>query len=194
MTFPSRTFIDYQGVIPAEWLNAVDQFCALGGGGGTVVGTLQPVQQFMAGVDFTAGSTNTLTLVDTDFSTKDYFNVYFDSSYQGRDTYSFDQRTQTIIFSSNIPLEVSSVSVDPRGSVSVDHSGSGGAGAADGLRAYLIGDYAELRVYVGTATQVYITGLVGSVKPSGIAGLFQYDPTDTTSEDNGGTIIVRALS
>jgi hypothetical protein len=28
MTFPSRTFIDYQGNIPAEWLNAVDEFCA----------------------------------------------------------------------------------------------------------------------------------------------------------------------
>ena len=28
MIFPSRTFVDYQGNIPAEWLNAVDDFCS----------------------------------------------------------------------------------------------------------------------------------------------------------------------
>lgn len=32
MTFPSRTFVDYQGNIPAEWLNAVDEFCSTSAG------------------------------------------------------------------------------------------------------------------------------------------------------------------
>lgn len=46
-----------------------------------------------------------------------------------------------------------------------------------------IADYTALRNYTGRATQVRITA-------DGIAGLFKYDSTDTTSTDNGGTIIV----
>ena len=46
-----------------------------------------------------------------------------------------------------------------------------------------ISDYAALRNYSGRATQIRITA-------DGIAGFFKYDPTDTTSTDNGGTIIV----
>ena len=46
-----------------------------------------------------------------------------------------------------------------------------------------IADYAALRNYSGRATQVRITA-------DGIAGFFKYDPTDTTSTDNGGTVIV----
>ena len=46
-----------------------------------------------------------------------------------------------------------------------------------------IADYAALRNYTGRATQIRITA-------DGIAGFFKYDSTDTTSTDNGGTIIV----
>lgn len=46
-----------------------------------------------------------------------------------------------------------------------------------------ITDYNELRDYTGTATQIRITD-------PGIEGFFYYDPLDTTSTDNGGTIIV----
>lgn len=53
-------------------------------------------------------------------------------------------------------------------------------------------DYADLRAYTGRAKRIYITGILATVKPSGIAGVFQYDVTDTTSADNGGTIIVGA--
>ena len=51
-------------------------------------------------------------------------------------------------------------------------------------------DYAALRAYTGRATRIYITGLPATAKPAGIAGVFQHAPTDTTSADNGGTIIV----
>lgn len=47
----------------------------------------------------------------------------------------------------------------------------------------MIVDYAALRAYVGSATQVRITS-------NGITGFFYYDASDTTSLDNGGTIIV----
>ena len=48
-----------------------------------------------------------------------------------------------------------------------------------------ITDYTALRNYTGRAKQVRITA-------DDIAGFFKYDPTDTTSIDNGGTIIVDA--
>ena len=53
-------------------------------------------------------------------------------------------------------------------------------------------DYTALRAYTGRANRIYITGPLVTAKPAGIAGVFQYDPTDTTSADNGGTIIVGA--
>lgn len=53
-------------------------------------------------------------------------------------------------------------------------------------------DYAALRAYTGLAKRIYITGLLVTKKPAGIAGVFQYDQTDTTSADNGGTIIAGA--
>ena len=46
-----------------------------------------------------------------------------------------------------------------------------------------VADYTALRNYTGRATQVRITA-------DGIAGFFKYDSTETTSTDNGGTIIV----
>ena len=46
-----------------------------------------------------------------------------------------------------------------------------------------LANYSNLRAYAGAATQVRITD-------PGIAGFFYYDAADTTSADNGGTIIV----
>lgn len=53
-----------------------------------------------------------------------------------------------------------------------------------------LADYVALRAYAGSKTRVYITGALGAAKPAGIAGVFQHDPSDTTSADNGGTVIV----
>ena len=46
-----------------------------------------------------------------------------------------------------------------------------------------LSNYSNLRSYAGAATQVRITD-------PGVDGFFYYDPADTTSADNGGTIIV----
>lgn len=48
-----------------------------------------------------------------------------------------------------------------------------------------LADYAALRAYTGRATGVRIT-------QAGLAGFFQRDDADTTSADNGGTLIVDA--
>lgn len=50
--------------------------------------------------------------------------------------------------------------------------------------------YQALRTYTGLTTRVYVTGLLVTTQPSGIAGVFIVDPTDTTSLDDSGTIIV----
>lgn len=53
----------------------------------------------------------------------------------------------------------------------------------DDLDALQLPDYAALRAYKGPRKSVYVTG-------AGIAGMFVRDDADTTSEDNGGTVIV----
>jgi hypothetical protein len=50
--------------------------------------------------------------------------------------------------------------------------------------------YTALRAYTGDQTRVYVTGYSASATPSGIAGQFIRDDTDTTTADNGGTVIV----
>ena len=61
-----------------------------------------------------------------------------------------------------------------------------GAEAAGGFESY-----AKLRAYTGPATRVTITGVLGT-KNSGIYGIFERNPSDTSSADNGGTVIVDA--
>jgi hypothetical protein len=50
--------------------------------------------------------------------------------------------------------------------------------------------YTALRAYTGVATTLHVTGYLVSSAPSRIAGVFTRDDSDTTSADNGGTIIV----
>ena len=76
------------------------------------------------------------------------------------------------------------------GSSLVGYDGGTVQDVLDGAKS--LQNYAALRAYNGRATRIYITGLLVTAKPAGIAGVFQYDPTDTTSADNGGTIIVGA--
>jgi hypothetical protein len=61
--------------------------------------------------------------------------------------------------------------------------GHGGTTVADRLNALQLADYAALRAYAGSASSAFVYG-------DGIAGLFTRDDADTTSADNGGTIIV----
>lgn len=78
----------------------------------------------------------------------------------------------------------------PSGSSLVGYDGGTVQDVLDGAKS--LQDYTALRAYTGRAKRVYITGLLSTAKPAGIAGTFQHDPTDTASSDNGGTIIVGA--
>lgn len=72
-----------------------------------------------------------------------------------------------------------------------------GGYAAAGFQAILdtsvpLQDYAALRSYDGRATRVRIVGVLGTSAPSGICGEF-VRTSDSTSTDDGGTIIVDVL-
>lgn len=69
------------------------------------------------------------------------------------------------------------------GSASVGYDGGTMRDVADGAKC--LQNYAALRAYTGRATSVRITA-------AGVAGQFERDDSDTTSADNGGTIIVDA--
>lgn len=53
-----------------------------------------------------------------------------------------------------------------------------------------VADYTALRTYNGTEKSIQVTGYLVGVAPSGFAGTFTRDDGDTTSAENGGTIIV----
>ena len=60
------------------------------------------------------------------------------------------------------------------------------------FNALQLADYTALRAYSGMRKSVYVTGYLISAAPSGISGMFIRDDHDTTTADNGGTIIVSA--
>jgi hypothetical protein len=55
-----------------------------------------------------------------------------------------------------------------------------------------LADYAALRAYKGRETTVEITGYLAAKDPSGCAGVFVQSSTDTTTADNGGTVLIDA--
>jgi hypothetical protein len=77
--------------------------------------------------------------------------------------------------------------------VPIVKSGTTQRTTVDAIREFTqFADYTALRAYTGTARSAYVTGFDTSAttSPSGIAGAFTRDDSDTTSADNGGTIIV----
>ena len=64
--------------------------------------------------------------------------------------------------------------------------------ATQALDALQLPDYAALRAYKGPRKSVYVTGVLGTAAPSGIAGMFVLDAADATTADNGGKVIVTA--
>lgn len=68
--------------------------------------------------------------------------------------------------------------------------GFGSTTVKDILDSISLNSYSNLRTYAGSASSVFISGYSGATTPSGIAGHFTVDSSDTTSLDNGGTVIV----
>lgn len=67
------------------------------------VSSQQQKQQFVGGVDFTAGTTTTLTLTEAPIAaSKDNLDLYFDASYVQEDRYSYNPSTGLITFTAAI--------------------------------------------------------------------------------------------
>lgn len=56
-----------------------------------------------------------------------------------------------------------------------------------------LSSYAAVQGYRGNAQYIQITGLLAAPTPLGIAGLFAYDASDTTTVDDGATVLVDPL-
>lgn len=119
-------------------------------------------------------------------------------------TGAFDVSGTALTFTSAPPLGVDNIkgriaqplpvnSADAANVTYTPDDGGAQATLQDELDALNLADYAALRTYAGTRKSAYVTGYLASAAPSGIAGLFTLDTSDTTSADNGGTIIVDAL-
>jgi len=68
--------------------------------------------------------------------------------------------------------------------------GNNGETVAQSFNALQLSDYAALRAYTGPRKSIYVTGYMASAAPSGTAGVFVRDDSDTTSADNGGTTLI----
>jgi hypothetical protein len=80
---------------PDKWTTAVF---------GAATGQQQKQQFSGGGVDFTAGSTTTLTITETPIPTsKDALDVFFDAAYQQESEWSYNASTGVITFNSAIP-------------------------------------------------------------------------------------------
>lgn len=88
-----------------QWTSGTGFGCAsiAGGGGGTAV-----VQDFVGGVDYTAGSTTSLTLSSTPLSSA-AVRVYFDGVEQAANTWSLS--TATVTFNAAIPASTAIVEI-----------------------------------------------------------------------------------
>lgn len=78
------------------------------------------------------------------------------------------------------------------GSINPAALGFGVATLSGYITAHTCATYADLRNYTGTSKTAYVSGYLASAAPSGIAGYFTRDDSDTTTADNGGTVLVDA--
>jgi len=145
---------------------------------------------FIAGTNFTPGTTTTLTLSQA-YGSAANIQVHFDGVYQGTDQYSLSGTQLT--FASPIPGGTSRVYVVGGTTLSNNVPAQGSVGdsqiAWGSILSRVVSSVATLRTMSkNTYTRVFLSGYYAPGDGGG--GHYWYDPTDTTSTDNGGTIIV----
>ena len=163
-----------------------------------------------SGTLWVAGTSGTISVttfsgdgVETEFAlptapaSENNTQVYIDGVYQQKDQYSV--AGPDITFSAAPPagtdnievVTIATLALGETDAVLVSYSTSGGT-VEDALDERLpeIGTYALLRLYSGSYTSYYVRG-VASIFDGG-GGVFRVDSADTTSTDNGGTILVDA--
>lgn len=140
---------------------------------------------------FAGNGTNKLFTLPVSPYNKDAVDVYVKQLYVHPDDYTLVGDTVTLVEAPpavvagetyNVVIKVSLTTLN--GYVNANRVSFEGENLDDILeKSKPIANYPALRAYAGAATQVRITD-------PGITGFFYYDATDTTSTDNGGTVIV----
>lgn len=136
------------------------------------------------------GSNKAFTLPVTPYN-KDAIDVYVKQLYVHPDDYTLVGDTVTLTEAPpavvagetyNVVIKVSLTTLN--GYVNANRVSFEGENLDDILeKGKPLANYSALRAYAGAATQVRITD-------PGVAGFFYWDPADTSSVDNGGTVIV----
>lgn len=150
---------------------------------------------FVAGVDFTPGTTTQLTL-SANFGSPDNIFVFFNAAYQGSDSI-LSLVDNVLTFSAPIPVGVTNVTVKGGMTVSIGVPTNGSVGDKQlawgpTLRRNFQSIAALRSVNVAAYVSARVLGYYNA--SSGGGGDYDIDSTDTTSADNGGTIIVDALN
>lgn len=159
--------------------------------GGSAGGNMVP-QEFVAGVGFTPGVTTQLTL-SSNFGSGANLWVDFDGTPQHYPD-DFSINGTTLNFTSPIPVGVSKVYTKGGITTTVGAPGAGTVGDSQlqwiGILFRAVDSIASLRTLAGSShDRAYVVSYYGIGTPGG-GGPFYKDPNDTTSTDNGGTIIV----
>lgn len=152
----------------------------------------QTTDEFIDGVDYSAGISDSITL-SRDPGSEDNVDVFFGAAFQGPNTYSVTGTT--LLFDDPIPVGVAEIFVKIgalRSAVTPSPNSVGEEEISWGLVLNRVtSSIAELRTLdKNTHKRAFVTGYY--VPSDGGGGPYQYDPSDTTSADNGGTIIVAA--
>lgn len=145
---------------------------------------------YTSGVDFTPGVTTSLTL-PSDPGTPNNVEVFFDASFQGPDQWGVIGTTLT--FPGTIPVGVNKVFVRTGTSLSITTPPPRSVGDAElswgNVLDRVCSSIAELKGLSNTYyRRAFVTGYYAAGDGGG--GAYYADLADTTSVDNGGTVIV----
>lgn len=159
--------------------------------GGTAGGNMVP-QEFVAGVGFTPGVTTQLTL-SSNFGSGANIWVDFDGTPQHYPD-DFSINGTALSFTAPIPVGVQKVYTKGGITTTVGAPGAGTVGDSQlqwiGILFRAVDSIASLRTLAGSShDRAYVVSYYGISTPGG-GGPFYKDPNDTTSVDNGGTVIV----
>ncbi|WP_433705790.1 hypothetical protein [Paraburkholderia sacchari] len=149
--------------------------------------------RYVAGTDFTPGTTTTLPLPSSPGSIDNTW-IFFDAAYQANDQVSSIVGT-TLTFVSPIPVGVDEVNIKIGSSVAIGTPGNGSVGDAQlawgpTLRRNFA-SIAALRAAPGNISSAFVESYYTG--GTSYQGPYDVNTSDTTSADNGGSIIVDSL-
>jgi hypothetical protein len=149
-------------------------------------------KRYVAGTDFTPGTTTQLTLPVAPGAVSNMW-VFFDAAFQADDQFSVSGATLT--FNTPIPVGVQEVNVKIGTTVAIGTPGNGTVGdsqlAWGSTLTRVFASIAALRSAGSQYTNAFVQSYYGD--DANYQGFYKVKASDTTSADNGGSIIVDSI-